>query len=101
MPHYTNEQGREYITGQNRTHKYARGVTHLYDGDFANPGNPLCKRGWNREDGLSYSIWRGNISRDGICKVCRRRAENGLPGVPPRPLTKEEKRLEDLYNQTH
>ena len=83
MGHYTNPEGREYITGMNRTyHNEADAcATHLYDGDFSDPGLPLCKWGWNRDEGQSYSIWRGNVSKRGICKICKRRADKGLDGV--------------------
>lgn len=43
--------------------------------------NPMCRRGWNRDNGKSYSIFRNNISDYGICKVCIRRAAKGLKGV--------------------
>jgi hypothetical protein len=71
-----------YIPGQNRTHKDDPKVTHLYKGDFNDPGLPMCVRGWNRDNGESYSIWRNNISSGGICKICLRRAQKGLEGVP-------------------
>ena len=83
MSTYTNKEGREYITGMNRTYENVANAcaTHLYDGDFGDPGKPLCKWGWNRDEGSSYSIWRGNISNKGICKICKRRADKGLDGV--------------------
>lgn len=69
------------ITGMDRCTRGDRLVTHLYDGTFTNPGLPMCKRGWNRgADG--YSIFRNNISRRGVCKVCERRAREGRKGVP-------------------
>lgn len=74
-----------FISGQSRDHNHDHKVTHLYKGTHADPGYPMCKRGWNRDDGTSYSIWRGNISPAGLCKVCERRAEKGLDGVPPNP----------------
>lgn len=71
-----------YIAGQSRDHNDDHRVTHLYKGDFGSPGLPMCARGWNRDNGTSYSIWRGNISPAGICRVCERRALKGLDGVP-------------------
>jgi len=75
---------REYTPGLNRE-SCADGhyVAHLYRGPFGNPGWPMCRRGWNREDGTAYSIWRNNGGL-GICRVCQRRAEQGLPPVPPK-----------------
>lgn len=75
-----------YITGVGRSPEEARNrVTHLYEGPFHDPGRPLCRRGWNRDDGRGYSIWRNNVSEKGICKVCQRRADAGLPGVDAKP----------------
>ena len=74
-----------YIPGQGRdADGYLRRTrkTHLYKGDFADPGLPMCKRGWNRDGGESYSIWRNNIGEAGICAVCLKRAKLGLNGVP-------------------
>lgn len=71
-----------YITGLGRDVPAPR-IAHLYKGDFAEPGDPMCRFGWNRDDGQSYSIWRGNVGRDGVCKVCMRRARAGLEGVAP------------------
>lgn len=73
-----------YISGLGRDTTPPR-VAHLYRGDFAEPGLPLCWRGWNRDGGESYSIWRGNVGVDGVCGHCLRRAAQGLDGVAPRP----------------
>jgi hypothetical protein len=51
---------------------------HLYKGTFDDPGLPMCSLGWNR--GSHYSIWRGQSGK-GVCKICLRRAEAGLPPV--------------------
>lgn len=56
-------------------------LAHLYKGDFSDPGFPMCARGWNRDDGESYSIWRGNVGKKGICKTCMRRALEGKPPI--------------------
>lgn len=71
-----------YIPGQDRTHKNDPRVTHLYKGTFNEPGNPMCKRGWNRDNGTGYSIWRNCVSPGGICKVCLRRAKEGRQPAP-------------------
>ena len=75
-----------YITGLGRDYPYPR-LAHLYEGTFQNPGNPMCRHGWNRDNEQSYSIWRNNDGRDGICKICLRRAIKGLKGVKPKPRT--------------
>jgi hypothetical protein len=72
-----------YIAGLGRDVPHPR-IAHLYQGTFADPGNPMCARGWNRDEGTSYSIWRGNIGDGGICKICMRRAQKGLDGVEAR-----------------
>jgi hypothetical protein len=64
--------GREYVTGLDRNDQHF--VAHLYRGKFDDPGNPMCARGWNRCDGLGWSIFR-NTEQERICKVCLRRAE--------------------------
>lgn len=70
-----------YITGLPRDENAENKVAHLYEGDFGNVGNPMCRRGWNRRDGEGYSIFRNNVGNKGICKVCIRRAKLGLKGV--------------------
>jgi len=69
-----------YIPGQDRDTDRGQ-VTHLYKGTFGDLGLPMCKRGWNRDEGTSYSIWRNNIGKGGICKVCFKRALKGLEGI--------------------
>jgi hypothetical protein len=69
-----------YILGLGRDFPHPK-TAHLYKGDFADPGLPMCRNGWNRDDGQSYSIWRGNMGESGVCKVCLRRARAGLDGV--------------------
>ncbi len=71
--------GREYTTGRDRNEENV--VSHLYRGRFDTPGNPMCRRGWNRMNGHGYSIFR-NIGGT-ICKVCLRRAEKKLDAVKP------------------
>ena len=72
-----------YIAGLGRDYPHPR-LAHLYKGDIDDPGLPMCKRGWNRDNGTSYSIWRNNYGRDGICTVCVKRAFKGLDGVKPK-----------------
>ena len=77
---WKNEIPEGYITGLSREYRSdERLVAHLYEGTFSDPGNPMCKRGWNRGEG--YSIWRNNVGIKGICKICLKRAEKGLSSV--------------------
>lgn len=71
-----------FIVGLDRNPNHNR-VSHLYKGDFHEPGLPMCRKGWNRGGG--YSIWRGQVGDRGICKTCMKRALAGLPGVPLPP----------------
>lgn len=73
-----------YIEGMDRNDQ-DKVVSHIYKGTFYDPGLPMCLRGWNRSDGERYSIFRGNTSAKGTCRVCLRRALKGLDGVESRP----------------
>jgi len=70
-----------YVVGLVRDTFPGKVVSHLYKGSFHDLGLPMCKRGWNRDWGLSYSIWRGHEGAKGVCKICMRRALKGLDGV--------------------
>ncbi len=72
-----------YVIGMNRKTEDTS-FAHLYDGNFDNPGKPLCRYGYNRDNGTSYSIWRGNVGKKGICPTCYKRALNGDVGIDPR-----------------
>ena len=59
-----------YILGLERGYEAEkRFVSHIYKGQYDNLEKPMCKRGWNRDEGTAFSIWRNNIGR-GICKNC-------------------------------
>ena len=59
-----------FIIGLDRSpNSQYRFRSHIYKGDFSEPGDPMCPRGWNREKGESYSIWRNNLGTD-ICRTC-------------------------------
>ena len=73
--------GRTYVVGQDRNEPKA--AAHLYIGTFAEPGEPMCVRGWNRSDGEGYSIFRNNWSGP-LCKTCVRRAQEQRDPVPSR-----------------
>jgi len=83
MSHYETKT-RVYITGMDRSGNGANKRTHLYDGDYGEPGLPMCKYGYNKWGG--YSIWRGNISPRGLCKICTKRADLNLNGVTVRQI---------------
>lgn len=82
---YKGKDNREYVVGMCRYSETTNVdwlSTHLYDGTFGDPGLPLCRYGWNRMPyDYSYSIWRGQVSKKGICKLCKKRADMGLDGV--------------------
>lgn len=65
-----------------RAHWYAITEDHDYW--------PMCIYGWNRSDGDSFSILRGNGSARGVCKVCQIRKEKKLEPIfyPTRHKTK-------------
>lgn len=72
-----------YRPGMDRSPEGGNRVTHLYTigKDIMDFQLPMCFRGWNRDNGESYSIWRGNISNKGICLICFKRAKEGRNGV--------------------
>jgi len=86
-------EGKEYVTGVFRGDNGQDMVTHLYEGDFQNPGLPMCSRGWQRKwyDGngkiedWEYSIFRNNVSNAGLCAICLKRADAGLTGIKKPP----------------
>jgi len=75
-----------FIVGLSRRRPGAK-TSHLYKGTFSEPGQPMCKRGY--ESAGDYSIWRGNVGENGICAVCLRRARLNLTPAPW-PEEKEE-----------
>lgn len=87
---------KEYVTGVFRGDNGDKMVTHLYQGNFHEPGYPMCSRGWQRKwydkkgnlKDYEYSIFRNNVSKAGICSVCLRRAKNELKPIE-KPATKK------------
>lgn len=81
--------GIDYVTGVFRGDNGENMVTHLYKGTFAEPGFPMCSRGWQRKwydesgkiEDYEYSIFRNNVSNVGICMNCIKRAQKGLPPI--------------------
>ena len=73
-----------YIIGLSRRRLRAK-TSHLYKGDFFDPGQPMCARGYEKAG--DYSIWRGNTGKNGICLTCLRRARADLEPAPwPNPV---------------
>jgi len=67
-----------YIIGLERTPGAEnRFMSHIYEGSFDDPGDPLCPKGWNRDNGKGYSIWRNNLGR-GICRNCMKKLTKSL-----------------------
>jgi len=78
-----------YVVGLARNGPPYREHAHLYKGTHAEPGWPMCRWGWNRDQGTAYSIWRSNVGQSGICKLCLRRAVADQDPVSPRRLAHE------------
>jgi hypothetical protein len=80
---------KRYIAGMFRGDNGKEIVSHLYYGEYSGPLTPMCSGGWQRkyfdETGKlvdwEFSIFRGNISEKGLCKICERRAEKNLPPI--------------------
>lgn len=79
-----------YIAGLVRDdYEHNRHVTHLYKGTFNDPGDPMCRYGWNRLE-WGYSIWRNVIGSSGLCKICLRRVRENREPIPFPYETEEE-----------
>lgn len=70
-----------YVEAIGRNEGEELGRSHLYL-EMKVGYLPMCRFGWNRSDGASFSIFRGHTGRLGLCKICQRRAAANLPGVP-------------------
>lgn len=88
-----------YIMGLGRDVPHPKRA-HLYKGDFSDPGLGMCRYAYNRKE-YGYSIWRGNDGELGVCKICYKRAMQGLDGIENPYYTEahrlEDERLEKLY----
>lgn len=69
-----------YVEAADRNEQHLR-HSHLYAETAAGDYWPMCVYGWNRSNGESYSILRGNGSWRGMCKLCLRNKEAGKPPV--------------------
>ncbi len=70
-----------YIEGMGRNDGEERQVSHLYAILSDKSYLPMCRKGWNRSNGSSFSIFRGHTGAKGICKTCQKRKDAELPPV--------------------
>ena len=79
----TVNENRRYVEGADRNNpNEAR--SHLYQqvGEGVDYSLvPMCEYGWNRADGMGFSILRGHGSARGQCRMCAKRRAAGLPPV--------------------
>lgn len=82
-------EGWVYVDGADRNNPDAA-RSHTYTGpSYHELVGPLCIYGWNRSNGESLSILRGNGSGRGHCATCKKReAEGRGPVAPSRHKTK-------------
>jgi len=75
----------KYRPGLGRDYPHPKRA-HLYTigKDIMDFRLPMCRWGWNRDNGQAFSIWRGNVGNKGICKICQKRADQNKPGVQPK-----------------
>lgn len=74
-----------YILGLERTPGAEfRFVSHIYKGNFDGPLEPMCKKGWNRDKGKGFSIWRNNLGRH-ICRNCLKNTLKELNPIIKQP----------------
>ena len=75
----------EYVQAIGRNPGEEKQHSHLYaevaPGDYM----PMCRYGWNRSNGAGFSIFRGWSGDRGLCAICRRRRDAGLPPVEAVP----------------
>lgn len=58
-----------FITGMDRSVDYTEGlVAHIYRGTFDEPTEGLCAYSMDK-DGY-FSIFRNNVGRKGVCRIC-------------------------------
>jgi hypothetical protein len=72
---YWNTHG--YITGLGRDYPHPN-KSHLYRGTLDAPKEPLCKKGWNRDNGTGFSIWRNVVGTRGNCLICIKKARKEI-----------------------
>jgi len=68
----------EYRAGTCRNDMNARSHTYAETDDGL---LPMCSYGWNRSDGMAFSIIRSEIGTEGKCKLCRKNVAAGKPPV--------------------
>lgn len=60
-------------------------TSHLYIEIGSNNYLPMCRKGWNRSNGASFSILRGHKGKKGLCKTCEKNRDAGRSGVEAKP----------------
>jgi len=70
----------EYVEAIGRNEGEGK-ISHMYarydNGDYL----PMCRKGWNRDDGGKFSILRGHHGTKGLCKTCKKCTDAKLEGV--------------------
>ena len=73
-----------YVEAIGRNPGEELGRSHLYRVE-GTEYTPMCEWGWNRSDGMSFSISRGWRGYRGLCGLCSRNAGKGaLPVYEPK-----------------
>lgn len=69
----------DYRSGQCRNDPNAMSHTYamMSDGELW----PMCRYGWNRSDGESFSIFRGSPGTQGACILCARNVAAKKPPI--------------------
>lgn len=70
-----------YVEAIGRNTNEDKGHSHLYE-KKGEDYTPMCMYGWNRSNGVAFSIFRGHRGARGLCKICEKRKAAELPGVP-------------------
>jgi len=95
MPKYVEAIGRN--PGEEKQHSHLYLETRIPDPEeptlTITDYLPMCRKGWNRSNGESFSIFRGHRGARGLCKVCSKRAAKGLPGIEAKENSHETKWL--------
>lgn len=94
--------GKIYITGLGRANNNydLLDETHLYEVTDDDGYYPLCSRGFNRDYGLGFSIFRGNVGDIGVCQVCEGRGAKQRPGLRWKRSRKTKKAIERAIKQS-
>lgn len=67
-------------------------ISHFYE-DMGDYYLPMCRKGWNRSNGASFSIFRGHIGTKGTCKECLKNVQADWPAKEAIPGSHKTKYL--------